>query len=495
MIKIHLNKVRATAILLLAIPVFIFFLFWLRPLIGVLASALLAVAVVLSLKSEDKVIEVKASTLVALGIIIALWVFLAGQGRFFTQSPDHLIRNAILRDMINYPWPVRYEGPGDESLVYYIGYWLVPSGVGKIVSLMAGFEAGYMASRITLFIWSFVFIYLTLILIAFRLNKSSLKNILTIAAVFIFFSGMDCIGTIARHNTNDHIESWAQLYVYNAMTTQLMDVFNQAVPAWLATSLAINEKDERAFALIGLLLLSTSPLPLFGLALYLVYVAGKNLITKKTNFKTIISPINVISVVVLLPIYWIYYDNNIAIESGITVSTSNHYVAASIITSVIIYIAFVLLEFGLLLLAIWDKNWNKNKKADCIFVGATLLVIPFLHVGWSTDFCMRASIPILFILMVMLMEYFTDRTGDLKDKKNRLKFDMVLAVFLLGAVTAMALFASTTKAFIESRGESAKTFDQLEGLADLPLADKGNCIGIDSSETNFYKYIGRIRST
>jgi hypothetical protein len=55
------------------------------------------------------------------------------------------------------------------------------------------------------------------------------------------------------------------------MSTQLCWVFNQAVPAWNATALMLNEKDKSAFALIGLAILPRRRSHWLGWLFYAVY--------------------------------------------------------------------------------------------------------------------------------------------------------------------------------------------------------------------------------
>lgn len=486
MVDIHFRWVRNLSIILLALPVLVFFLLWLRPLVAIPASLMLCAATFMALKTEDHVISVKISHLVIIALMVFVWLIVSGQGRFYAQTGDHYSRNAIFKDMINYRWPVRYPGENDESLVYYIGYWIMPGAIGKVAVGIAGFEKGYLIARISLLLQSFLFIYLSILLICFKLKQSKLKGLLIIATVFIFFSGMDAIGNM---NIDFQMEKWAALFVYSSMSTQLVDVFNQCVPAWLATAIVINEKNEKSYALIGLLLLSTSPLPLMGLACYLLYRAVRNLVVDYKQgqlvdrIKTIASPTNILAVISLLPIFWIYYDNNIAIESGVTVSVTDHYFSESSPLIVPMYIAFVLLEFGLLLLTVAKKE----HLGECIFIGASLLVIPFFHVGWSTDFCMRVSVPILFLLMVMLMEFFIDGY----EPKDKLKYYLAVVIFAIGSFTALAQYAHLTKILIDSHGQAVTWNDGATGLGEMDLGAKGNFVGVNSADTNFYKYLAR----
>ena len=93
------------------------------------------------------------------------------------------------------------------------------------------------------------------------------------------------------------------------------------------------------------------------------------------------------------------------------------------------YLLFYFLEFGIYLLFVCKYR----KKDSMVYLLTAILVIcPFIKVGYDYDFCMRASIPALFILMLLCME--TLEKIYLDGKKGLLAVYCV--VLMLGAVTA-----------------------------------------------------------
>jgi uncharacterized membrane protein len=98
--------------LYLALPFIIFCMGWLR-----LAAALPVVLVMLwalgvlwkSTASTDNLISTRVAILVV--VLTGLWVFLSGVGGYAFQNWDHNWRNAVLRDLITYHWPVVYSSP------------------------------------------------------------------------------------------------------------------------------------------------------------------------------------------------------------------------------------------------------------------------------------------------------------------------------------------------------------------------------------------------
>lgn len=72
------------------------------------------------------------SSWIVLGGFIVLMV-LSGWGEWVNQHPDHIVRNACLRELAGEPWPVVF--PDGDALIYNIGFWLVPALGGKLAGL------------------------------------------------------------------------------------------------------------------------------------------------------------------------------------------------------------------------------------------------------------------------------------------------------------------------------------------------------------------------
>ena len=493
MITIHYNKLRTFTLCLLLLPAVIFLLTWVKIYLALPAVALLGLALNPSIKTEDKTIKFRASQLVVIGVVISIWLFLSGMGGFFTQKLDLLYRNAIYRDLINFSWPVRYQTQADESLVYYIGHWLFPALIGKLVKAIAGFNAGWLAARIALFVYTFVFIYTSILLILFRINKTTWKAIGVVVSIFVLFSGMDFIGELLTGGTSFHLDLWATYFQYSSMATQLNWVFNQAVPAWLACSLMLNEKDEKSFALIGLSLLPTSPLPLVGLAAYMLVKALASLVKSskagngKETLANIFSRTNILSAVALVPFFYAYYSENVASDNSLNLFAD--WGETDIGLYFFFYVLFILLEVVIIPLLIFkDKN-----KLELTFVVITLLIFPFIRLGQGMDFCMRASIPSLFILMVLVMEYILDALdkpwGEL-EVINKIKLIALIICLMIGVLTPIDEYKSSINHYIETNGACVKECDYYETLIDLPL-DRSNFVGEDASNSIFFGTLAR----
>ena len=74
------------------------------------------------------------SSFLALAAFAALMA-LSGWGEWVNQHPDHIVRNACLRELVASPWPVIF--PDGNVLIYNTGFWLVPALAGKLAGLDA----------------------------------------------------------------------------------------------------------------------------------------------------------------------------------------------------------------------------------------------------------------------------------------------------------------------------------------------------------------------
>ena len=502
MLTLHFNKIRTASLILLSMPAIVFFLGWTKLFIGIPCCVLLAVAVWLSSKKcEDKVISVSRKALIIAAAVIVIWAILSGQGGIFTQKQDWEARNVIFRDIIFRSWPVKYSN--NVSLVYYIGIWLVPALFGKIGVLAGSRSMALILGRTALLIWVSVLIFFVYILLLFKLNAKNKKSLYIILAIMILFSGMDALGAINNPTWfNVHLEWWSKGIQYTSMSAQLCWVFNQSVPAWLVCALMYNEKDESTFALIGLLALTSSPFPFIGIILYMFAFAARNLMKAVKAkevlpfFKSIFTLQNVLSVIALVPVYAMYYITNSSFQGsseGGGVAVNNEQGSDSFM----IYLFFYLVEFALLLFVIRSKK----RRFENLFILITLILIPFVKIGYSCDFCMRASIPSLFLLMINFMEFIiyeapvklnnpTPEETKVNQRKLR-RYIPAVIIFLIGCITPGVEYYTSAAEFIRTKGSCVTKYDYVETYDNVPAEKIQNFVCPDYTDTIFYKYIAK----
>ena len=232
-----------------------------------------------------------------------------------------------------------------------------------------------------------------------------------------------------------HIEWWGNPYQYSGMTTQLFWVFNQAIPAWVCTMLIYVQKNNRniVFILACSMLSSTFPfVGLLALALFLCF-------SRKYEGKYLSSLIEDTATV----------QN--AVGGGIVGITTFLYLSSNYSGSVIMgenirgpefenslpkLIIFLILEIGVYGVLLYKYN-QENKLF--YFIMLCLCIIPPVKVGFSNDFCMRASIPALLLLMILVIKAVEESWK----KKDYRVFAGLMLVMVVGSVTPVCEFKRT----------------------------------------------------
>ena len=178
------------------------------------------------------------------GIISLTWVYLSGIGALSFQNLDHNCRNPLFELLVTQPWPVVLDNP-PAILTYYIGFWMPSALVGKLAHSI---QLGYYAQVV----WASLGVFLVFYLILATVKRKNYGPIV----LFILFSGMDLAGCILMGKTTlvtaplAHLEWWYPAFQFSSFTTQLIWVFNQALPAWLAVLLLYHEKNNKSLAFI-----------------------------------------------------------------------------------------------------------------------------------------------------------------------------------------------------------------------------------------------------
>ena len=414
--------------LYLTIPFIIFCMGWLRlsVAIPVIAVILWAVWQLFKQNPFNRFPISNSRFPVCLLLVTGIWVFLSGVGGYAFQNWDHHWRNAVLRDLVTYSWPVIYSSPERgpiTMLVYYVGYWLPAALAGRLL--------GWNLANFTLFLWTWLGILLTILHLNLKLKMSLFKT----ALLLIFFSGMDALGSLffaSEYPTLwppiQHLEIWAGNLQYSAFTTQLFWVFNQAVPAWLCIALILESNrlpfdgQELAPALqitpkifIWSLCFFFAPLASIGLLPYLLIEWFKQN-DVKSPFKNIRFDLLVASGVIVLVSYLFFSSNAAAQERGFQ---------SLALKDVLV---FFLLEGGILWLLLAPRLWRDPR---WVVTGILLFIMPFIQLGNGRDFVMRASIAPLFYLMLW--------SGEVIFQKGSFRFYRIaiIVVLIIGALTPL----------------------------------------------------------
>ena len=405
----------------LALPVAIFAAGWLQWYFSLIIIGIVLYSIILSVKKhiflQSVYVQAHWKKIAIIFAVIFLWLVFSGIGGYSYQTEDHYARNAVLKDLINHDWPVVYNftahqstselEPGKYLLVYYIGHWLPAALVGKVW--------GSMAANAFLFLWTFLGLILTFYFICRHIKKCSFIALF----IFILFSGMDVIPHLLQGNYTPglHLELWSNRIQYSSNTTLLYWVYNQTVTTWLIVAMLLNKLPEENLFFITAMAFVYAPFPTIGLIPFTCYF----IFTKKNFFlqkiKKAISFQNTAGAAAIFLMMTGYYTSNYSQQNFNWYSETFPQ-----------YVYFVLIEFLVIALILLITT---ERKMLLTLTVACLLIFPFIQFRNAPDFTMRASVPALFVLMMITIDF-------LKGKHSGNFAKVALTVLLIiGAITPL----------------------------------------------------------
>ena len=542
----------------LALPVILFFLFWLKGPIGIPAALLVLLGVFICYREHDfqsvgsiPISEFHKGKIAAIFLIVTFWVILSGIGGYVWQNSDHDVRNEIFNVMVENPWPVYSNTPEHTPLVYYIGYWLPAAVVGKLFGMRAG--------ALFQVLWTIVGILLCYALICLKRKKISLWPLV----LFICFSGLDVIGTILVQTAtldlfgSAHLEWWASQFQFSSMTTQLFWVFNQAVPAWLACAfLFLYERPKNMLFTLSLLPL-VSTFPFVGMIPFVFYFLISRSKWNRSYTSTrhlaidiwhnLASIQNTLLPLAICGLTGLYLLGNHSVSGTVSLLYAEDGAFKGdvllICVGIILVLAFLMVQLwlhgkgrllkaiGLLalfvlflyLLAAFDAQgwwyaaflWTHLTVFYFLEAGVFLVVlhpfvqekklfwlnalclylIPLMRVGYGFDFCMRASIPGLLLILLWCIDVFDSilskasadamtaglQKEQVSPRNKKLRICILALLLLLGTATP----------FHEVKRTYANTFSyyELQTISEEELYQGPNVCG--NPESFFWKYLAR----
>ena len=411
--------------LFLGIPVIIFFLGFFNLAAGLSASAVFIAASFFLFKDsgrdglDQKKVKIPLRFLVILIITALITSVFTGVGEYVWTTDDHAFRRAILRDLIDYDWPLIFDPStqtnpdvaaklaplGNYMFIYYLLYWLPAALVGK--------AAGFGAANVFLVIYNSAGIFLTMLGMALYIRRASYSVLFT----YLCFSGLDVIPYMIRTGLGMGMYWGFEGYVgHMSMISNmysLMNVYNQCVPCWLIVTVIMLSQNGRSLGYWGSLLFAYSPWAVFGL----IPIAAAKIIAGK-KAKDLFTVCNILTPVLFISVFGIYYKAN-SVATGVSGFTWTFFVrdgrpATDFLISYLIMISVEVLPFVLLLYKRMHKNymfWTA--------VG-TLLVLPVYKISEQNDFVMRGSMPALFILCIFLAQKISEISAEriLKRRKQ-----------------------------------------------------------------------------
>ena len=505
--------------LFISIPILIFFIGWLIWYIALPVSIIFAIGVIFYIINGHKMhasdssgngldcpcIKLQIRSLILIAVVALVWAFLAGQGGLYYQGWDYNWRNAIFRDLVTLKWPVVYSQT-NTALVYYFTYWMVPASIGKIAMLFTNPVNAFFVASISLLIYTTIGLIIIFLLAISYFKAFSSKKIAILLIIIVFFSGLDILAVLLQPygqfsmQAPTRLEWWAGIYQYSANTTLLDFVFNQTVVPWMCVLLIIQEKDIKNMALIGLCMLAFAPLPFFGMIPYFIMFGIMFLIKAlKSNrswpkglllyIKDIFSIPNLAAIITVFPVYYLFYNMNSSVsKQPLRFDLGPKYA----LLHTLFHIGFFcFIEFGIYAIIIF-KHYRKEVLFYVTVV--TLCVIPMFFIGGGWDFCMRASIPGLFFLMLLIIKYLFDNVAYVTKKLVCSTGALLLSVALvIGAVTPCIDFKTGFLSVWQAKkinlvNDTIKSFNTVEAGKDN---GNSNFLITDPNEKHFFKFLAK----
>jgi hypothetical protein len=331
-------------------------------------------------------VELSRASLAIVVVIALAWTALAGIGHFFYANTDWITRDAVLRDLVETPWPPMYASDDGAALILRapIGYYLPVAAAGSWLGLRC--------ADILLYLWTaggFALVLCT----ATTLFQTRRQRVLA-CLLMLGFGGLDLLGVIATTGAlpapGEHIEWWASFVQYSSNSTLLFWVPNHALPAWLGLLMAMRHWRTPELARISLMLAAAVTLwsPLSALGLVPFYVLGLNW---RRDIGALLATRSGLPFLALAGLAGRYLTMDTqSIPRGWAIDM---FAQARVFW--IHYAGFCLVEFGVLALLLARLRAFDPKVA---LAAAILLILPFYHFGNGNDLVMRCSIPALAVL-------------------------------------------------------------------------------------------------
>ena len=406
----------------LALPTVVFLLGWLRWELGVPAgiAVLAALGRAFRRKRDDGAVtlapiaepaerlEIAVPVALALVAGIVAWCVLAGQGGFVVQSGDWNWRNATFRDLITHEWPVRYDD-WNRALVFYVGHWLPPALVGKLVLAMTdSLPCAWRLGNVALLFWTATGVALVFSQLLVILKARSVRRQFAVLALLVFLGGLDVVGTMAlnikqmlvglppENSWWNFDDWWSRVFNYTSNSTCLFWVFHQAVPAWVATLFVARGARLSEVAFLLSLLAIYCPIPATGVA-FAVCVLVLHRVRSGGEFAAVfracVSLPNLVGVLVVAPLVAAFICSNPA-------AGQLSFVWTEMGTTFFLrrWTLFFVCELGLYF-ALTFGCCRRNPWWWYALVW--LPFCPMVRIDGGADFCMRASIPAFLALGVL----------------------------------------------------------------------------------------------
>lgn len=465
----------------MALPMLIYLVLWLRPVAGIPLAVLFGlslwcaqrprlvfdetpferlVAGMRSLgrpldQSEDGQALLTRKTVILVVVVALVWCVLGGQGGIWYQSFDWNGRNALFRDLLTHAWPVVYDFDGG-AMCYYFAHWLPPALVGKLFYLAFEADLAWKLANFVLLAWTCLGVSLLLMMVTSMLKIRKTKHVLACLLALIFFSTPDALGLVllgVQSGSMGHLEWWAGSAQFSSITSCLFYVFNQAVIPWMCTLIFLQERTPVRYLPLWACCLFAGPFPALGLALLMLAEGVRQLVvcsSRRPLLAAVVSPANLLALPSIV-VTGLFLLSNTADPDRSWVEGSMipypFYFPSDAYAQRALFV-FLLLEAVLVPALLLHLGGDRASLAYLVLV---LLLCPFVRTSVACDFCMRVSLPIMFVLGLMCAQYLALVLQRAAARMACAPAWALAAVLCVGALTPLAEFSAGFRT-VDERG-------------------------------------------
>lgn len=438
--KIKSKNLIRLGIVTLSLPYMLFVVFWCKVYIGVplflLSIYILDVVIKKKLEVDDREYMIKVPYLILSFVFIMIIMILGGHGEWWSQHhADWPVRYAAYRDLIDFEWPVIY--PDNSFLCYYFGYFLPPAAISKLITVfISDVKVSHMVTVQAELLWGTYVVFLVYLLILDFIHKRSkgfkkyidIKEILIVLMIFLFFSGLDVVGSFLPRNCGngvfnweDNIDCWSYK-PFTCIVSNLWDAFNQAIMFHLACILIFMQEDMTMVLYIAGVSFISMIFPLLGMAIVCIPL----LIKRIRHITELISIENIVGVIALV-ITLLFYMGQSGMMDSVSEKTSPIRICVEVFYIYKDIILFLVLEFYIYFILLYKKN-----RKDMIYMVSGLTVWIFVlieYVNGPWEMTMRCSMPMIYYMLILSAKEMIDFYHDKKIEVSRV---LLIIVLILG---------------------------------------------------------------
>lgn len=387
------DRLTALAVAYLLAPAVVFLGTWPAGWAAALAvpAALAAGALVPGWRGTWPLTARATAACLALGL---LWAGTSGMHHLLYSTVDWQIRDAVLRDLVTYAWPIHYVIGGETWLLRApIGYYLPAALVGWLGGL-GGAQAA---------LWAWTGVGIGLVFALLRTLAPEARAFAWMVALFVAFGGLEFAvvmlwdalrGAEAPARFAGSLEWWAELFQYSSHVTLVLWVPNHALPPWIAALLLLRHARVAGFLRAGAVPLAAgafwSPVGAAGAAV-LYGVALLRGGVGPALLRTAFAPPNLLAVAVAVPLCLYLVAGAAAIRHGVLLALHPGWRTAGL------WLAFVLVE-----VLAWAALAALRGVRGALFAASVVMLclLPGYVFGPGNEMTMRGGIAALAVLAV-----------------------------------------------------------------------------------------------